>query len=48
MRHGKLIEIIEGFYLESSNRNAESWAAHADINTVMLATSLEPESFLTI
>ena len=43
-----LIEKIEGFWLESKNREAQSWKAHRDINMVMLATSLMPEEYLSI
>ena len=41
-------EEIETFWLSPSNRQADSWTEHRDINMVMLATSLAPEVFLTI
>ena len=43
-----LQEQIEEFWLELENREAESWQDHADINLVMLATSLAPAEFLKI
>ncbi len=39
---------IETFWLEPSHREVNSWIEHADINNVMLATSLVPEGFLLI
>jgi hypothetical protein len=41
-------QAIEAFWLEDRHRKAESWTAHCDINMVMLATSLTPESYLSI
>jgi hypothetical protein len=43
-----LIEKIESFWLDSSNRAVKTWADHRDINGVMLATSLAPDGFLEI
>jgi len=43
-----LKENIERFWLHRPNREGESWIAHRDINEVMLATSLAPDSFLSI
>jgi hypothetical protein len=37
--------IVE-FWLAAPHRTAKSWLDHADINTVMLATSLAPEGYL--
>jgi len=48
MQYAPLSELIEMFWLERRNREAESWNDHRDINMVMLATSLAPEGFLTI
>jgi hypothetical protein len=48
MRYSSLIETIEGFWLERTNRETNSWRDHLDINTVMLATSLTPDGFLTL
>jgi len=48
MRYAPLIEVIENFWLEATNREASSWTEHQDINMVMLATSLSPDGFLTI
>jgi hypothetical protein len=43
-----LREIVEKFWLEETNRKAGSYAAHRDINEVMLATSLSPDGFLEL
>ena len=48
MRYKQLIEIIETFWLNTSNRQEESWISHRDINMVMLATSLAPDGYLSI
>jgi hypothetical protein len=39
---------IESFWLQPAHRQAASWLQHADINDVMLATSLRPEGFLVL
>ncbi len=39
---------IEHFWLDKGNRASGSWQEHREINIVMLATSLAPESFLTV
>jgi hypothetical protein len=46
-RYGPLAEIIENFWLEPANREVPSFVEHRDINTVMLATSLVPDGYLT-
>lgn len=48
MGYVPLSETIEAFWLEPGNRQTETWTEHRDINTVMLATSLAPDGFLTI
>jgi hypothetical protein len=48
MRYVLLIEKIEIFWLERTNREANSWTAHQDINMVMLATSLAPDGYLSL
>ena len=48
MQYSPLSEMIEMFWLERTNREANSWMAHRDINMVMLATSLAPDGFLII
>jgi hypothetical protein len=48
LRYGSLAEIIENFWLVPANRRVRSFAEHADINTVMLATSLVPDAYLTV
>jgi hypothetical protein len=39
---------IEAFWLQPVNQAAGSWVSHRDINAVMLATSLTPDTFLKI
>ena len=48
MRYAPLIEVIESFWLELTNREANSWTEHLDINMVMLATSLAPDGYLLL
>ncbi len=48
MRYVQLIEKIEGFWLERTNTESKSWAAHRDINMVMLATSLAADGYRTL
>jgi len=43
-----LCEVITKFWLEPRTRVSQSWQDHLDINTVMLATSLAPDGYLTI
>jgi len=38
---------IETFWRNEMNRKTDVWKEHRDINTVMLATSLNPDGFLT-
>jgi len=45
LRHRSLGDIIEGFWSKRENQQAASWEEHADINMVMLATSLAPDGF---
>jgi hypothetical protein len=47
-RYAGLREIIEKFWLEETNREADNWIAHHEINKVMLATSLAPDGFLEV
>ena len=47
-RYARLGEAIEKFWLVPQNRKAESWTAHRDINSVMLATSLTLDGFLKL
>ena len=39
---------IETFWRDPVNRKSEAWKEHRDINTVMLATSLAPDGFLSL
>ena len=48
LKYLPLGEKIETFWLSPQNRQADSWTKHRDINMVMLATSLAPDTFLTI
>lgn len=43
-----LAERIENFWSNPDHRLVKSWQNHFDINTVMLATSLAPESYLVV
>jgi len=48
MRYTPLSDVIEKYWLHATNRQAESWIAHRDINMVMLATSLAPDGYLSL
>ena len=37
---------IEGFWLASEHQQVSTWSEHLDINSVMLATSLDPDGYL--
>lgn len=39
---------IEDFWLEPGHQSVKSWQEHADINNVMLATSLAPDGYLQL
>jgi len=41
-------EFIENFWSDPGHQSAKSWQEHADINNVMLATSLAPEGYLKL
>ncbi len=43
--HG-IRELIESFWLEPGHQSAKTWQEHAEINNVMLATSLAPDGYL--
>jgi hypothetical protein len=45
-RFNRIDEFIERFWLEPEHRFVNSWLEHADINNVMLATSLAPDGYL--
>jgi len=38
---------INAFWLDDRNRESVAWSGHSDINMAMLATSLEPEGYLS-
>ncbi len=44
----QLAEQIEAFWSSPAHRLSGTWIDHRDINTVMLATSLAPESYLQL
>jgi hypothetical protein len=44
----RIHELIENFWLEPGHQSVKSWQEHADINSVMLATSLAPEGYLQL
>jgi len=48
MQYTPLSDIIETYWLEPANRQANTWREHRDINLVMLATSLAPDGYLTL
>lgn len=48
MMYTSMREQIESFWLDRSHRAANSWTAHHEINVVMLATSLAPDTYLTL
>lgn len=48
MRYARLSELINAFWLESKNRESNSWTDHRNINMVMLATSLSPDGYLSL
>jgi hypothetical protein len=41
-------ELIESFWLEPGNQSIRTWKEHADINNVMLATSLASDGYLQL
>ncbi|MCG6534335.1 MAG: hypothetical protein L7F78_06510, partial [Syntrophales bacterium LBB04] len=46
--YAPLSESIETFWLDAQNRKAQTWIEHLDINSIMLATSLAPDSYLEL
>jgi hypothetical protein len=47
-RHAPLRDAIDAFWADPSHRQVAAWREHADINDVMLATSLLPEGYLVL
>ena len=45
MRYVPLAKTIEQFWMDDTNRKAGTWVQNAEINMVMLATSLAPGEF---
>lgn len=48
LRYQPLAEQIEAFWTEPAHRGGSAWRDHRDINAVMLATSLAPESYIQL
>jgi len=47
-RFCRIHELIENFWSEPGHQSAKTWKEHADINNVMLATSLAPDGYLQL
>jgi len=48
MGYSPICDLIETFWLDDDHRRSGTWIEHGDINMVMLATSLAPDTYLTI
>ena len=48
LKYTPLADYIEKFWLDPENQKSDTWREHLDINSVMLATSLEPDGYLRI
>jgi len=48
LRFYSLYDFIKNFWLQPEHRLVDTWLEHADINNVMLATCLAPDSYLEI
>jgi len=48
LRFYPVYDFIKDFWLEPEHRSVSTWLEHADINNVMLATCLAPDSYLKI
>ena len=48
LRFYPVYDFIRDFWLEPGHRSVSTWLEHADINNVMLATCLAPDSYLKI
>jgi hypothetical protein len=46
VRYARLRAEIEALWFQPERRRVDSWLEHANINDVVLATSLRPEAFL--
>lgn len=47
-RFDRIIHFIDSYWSDPRHRSVNSWQEHADINNVMLATSLAPDGFLNL
>lgn len=48
LRYVPICYLIETFWLDDTHRQSDTWTEHRDINMVMLATSLAPDTYLII
>jgi hypothetical protein len=48
LQYVPLREVINEFWLKPKNRESAAWMAHRNINMVMLATSLAPDTSLSL
>jgi hypothetical protein len=48
LAYGLFAEQIQNFWSDTTHRQNSTWTDHRDINTVMLATSVAPQSYLQI
>ncbi len=46
--HLPLRKNIENFWQTATNQKGKTWTEHIDINSVMLATSMEPDGYLIL
>ncbi len=44
----RIHELIKSFWVEPDHQSVKTWQEHADINNVMLATSLAPDGYLQL
>ncbi len=44
----RIYEFIENYWSEPAHQSVKTWQEHADINNVMLATSLAPDGYLQL
>ncbi len=48
LRYSPMRGMIEAYWLDSEHQRSPGWRDHEDINRVMLATTLAPDSFLRV
>lgn len=47
-RYAPVAAVVEAFWTDAEHQRPQTWLEHADINEVMLATSLLPDEFLAL